>query len=314
MADKHKPVVVQSREKVERNRSALDRWIDSAAWLDRPADVVQPAILKFYEALGGPGQGLKSLLHGTKPLGHPLHPALTAVPLGGFTVMFLADWLAIFFRAFPPLIGTFALIIGILGMVASAATGYTDYTGTSGRARRYATIHGLVMTIVLLVMIASLLLRYQTVGGLVFAGILVSSLAYLMVLFGAFLGGHLSFGMGTGVNRNAFVAGVTDWTDVGSIADYREGKMVRAQAGDMPVLLVRLGDRLNVIAATCSHAGGPLDEGKLEGDIVICPWHSSRFCVADGTVKDGPATFDQPAFLVREEKGKVQVRLPAPLD
>ena len=58
MADKHKPVVVQSREKVERNRSALDRWIDSAAWLDRPADVVQPAILKFYEALGGPGQGV----------------------------------------------------------------------------------------------------------------------------------------------------------------------------------------------------------------------------------------------------------------
>jgi len=169
------------------------------------------------------------------------------------------------------------------------------------------------MTIVLLVMIGSLLLRYQPGGGLVFAGILVSSLAYFVVLFGAFLGGHLSFGMGTGVNRNAFIAGVTDWTDVGLIADCREGKMVRAQAGDMPVLLVRLGDRLNVIAATCSHAGGPLDEGKLEGDIVICPWHSSRFCVADGTVKDGPATFDQPAFLVREENGKVQVRLPAPL-
>lgn len=310
MNDKHKQVVAQSREGIGRNRSALDRWIDSAAWLDRPAKVVQDAILKFYKALGGPGQGVKSLLHGTKPLGHPLHPALTAVPIGGFTVMFLADWLAVFFRAFPPLIGTFALIIGILGMVGSAATGYTDYTGTSGRARRYASIHGLIMTIVLLVMIASLLLR---VSGLVFAGVLVSSLAFFVVLFGAFLGGHLSFGMGTMVNRSAFVEGVTDWTDVGSMADFSEGKLVRAQTGDMPVLLVRLGDRLNAIAATCSHAGGPLDEGKLEGDIVTCPWHSSRFCVADGAVKDGPATFDQPALLVREENGKVQVRLPAPL-
>jgi nitrite reductase/ring-hydroxylating ferredoxin subunit/uncharacterized membrane protein len=313
MADKHKRVV-QSRENIERNRSALDRWIDSAAWLDGPAEVVQGAILKFYKALGGPGQGLKSLLHGTKPLGHPLHPALIAVPLGGFTVMFLADWLAIFFRALPSVVGTFALIIGILGMVASAATGYTDYTGTSGRARRYASTHGLIMTILLLVMIGSLLLRYQPGGGLVFAGVLVSSLAYFVALFGAFLGGHLSFGMGTMVNRSAFVEGVTNWTDVGSMADFPEGKLVRAQAGDMPVLLVRLGDRLNAIAATCSHAGGPLDEGKLEGDIVSCPWHSSRFCVADGAVKDGPATFDQPAFLIREENGKVQVRLPAPLD
>jgi nitrite reductase/ring-hydroxylating ferredoxin subunit/uncharacterized membrane protein len=312
MAGKPKRIVVQSLENIERNRSALDRWIGSAAWLDGPAEVMQGAILNFYTALGGPGQRLKSLLHGTKPLGHPLHPALTAIPLGAFTMMFLADWLAIFFRALPPSAGAFALIIGILGMVVSAATGYTDYTGTSGNERRYASTHGLTMTIVLLVMLASLLLRYESVG-LVFAGVLVSSLAYFVVLFGAFLGGHLSFGMGTGVNRNAFVAGVTDWTDVGSIADYREGKMVRAQAGDMPVLLVRLGDRLNVIAATCSHAGGPLDEGKLEGDIVICPWHSSRFCVADGTVKGGPATFDQPAFLVREENGKVQVRLPAPL-
>jgi nitrite reductase/ring-hydroxylating ferredoxin subunit/uncharacterized membrane protein len=313
MTDKHKPVAVQSREDIERNRSALDRWIGSAAWLDHPAKVVQSAILKFYTALGGPGQGLKSLLHGTKPLGHPLHPALTAVPLGAFTVMFLADWLAIFFRALPPVVGTFALIIGILGMVASAATGYTDYTGTSGRQIRYASIHGLIMTIVLLVMIASLVLRYEEGDGLSFAGVVVSSLAYFGILFGAFLGGHLSFGLGTMVNRSAFVEGVTEWTDVGLMVDFPEGKLVRAQAGDMPVLLVRLGDRLNAIAATCSHAGGPLDEGKLDGDIVTCPWHSSRFCIVDGAVKDGPATFDQPAFLVRDENGKVQVRLPAPL-
>ena len=313
MTDKHKRVVAQSRESIERNRPALDRWIDSADWLDRPAKVLQSAILTFYKALGGPGRELKSLLHGTKPLGHPLHPALTAVPLGAFTVMFLADWLAVFFRTVPTLVGTFALIIGILGMVGSAATGYTDYTGTSAMARRYASIHGLIMTIVLLVMIASLLLRYQAGSGLVFAGVLVSSLAYLVVLFGAFLGGHLSFGMGTMVNRSAFIEGVTDWTDIGFVAHFPEGKLVRTQAGDMPVLLVRLGDRLNAIAATCSHAGGPLDEGKLEGDIVTCPWHSSRFCVADGAVKEGPATFDQPALLVREENGKVQVRLPVPL-
>ena len=56
-----------------------------------------------------------------------------------------------------------------------------------------------------------------------------------------------------------------------------------------------------------------LAEGKLDGEVVTCPWHASRFRFEDGRVVEGPATFDQPAYLVREEGDKVQVRLPAPL-
>jgi nitrite reductase/ring-hydroxylating ferredoxin subunit/uncharacterized membrane protein len=297
----------------EPNPSAFDRWIDGAGWLDRPAEVVQGWVLKLYELLGAPGALLKSLMHGTKPVGHPLHPALISVPLGAFAVMVVADWLAVFTRAIPSEIGPFALIIGILGMVAAAVTGYTDYTGTFGKERRYATVHGVTMTTLFVVMIVSLILRYAHSATLFFDGVLLSTAGYLAMLWAAYLGGHLSFGFGTMVNRNAFAEGVTEWTDVGTPKKFAEGKLVRAQAGDMPVLLVRLGGRLNAIAATCSHAGGPLEEGTLEGDIVTCPWHGSRFCVTDGRVKGGPATFNQPAFLVREAEGKVQVKLPAPL-
>jgi nitrite reductase/ring-hydroxylating ferredoxin subunit len=227
--------------------------------------------------------------------------------------MFLADWLALFTRAIPSQIGSFCLIIGILGMLAAAAAGYTDYTGTFGKERRYAVVHGVTMTILLLAMIVSLLLRYQPSGRAYFVGVLLSSLAYLGLVWAAYLGGHLTFAFGTMVNRNAFAEGTTDWVSVGNVADFAEGKPVRVMAGEMPVMVVRLGGRLNAIAATCSHAGGPLDEGTLEGDIVTCPWHGSRFCVADGRVVGGPATFDEPAFLVREEGDKIEVRLPAPL-
>jgi nitrite reductase/ring-hydroxylating ferredoxin subunit/uncharacterized membrane protein len=298
---------------VEQNNSGFDRWIEKQGWLDPPAEVVQGWVLKLYEAMGGPGAILKSMMHGTKPVGHPLHPALIAVPLGAFTVMLLADWLAIFTRAIPSEVGPFSLIVGILGMLAAAVTGYTDYTGTAGKERRYATVHGATMTLLLVAMIVSLALRYGHSATLFFTGVLVSTAAYLVMLWGAYLGGHLSFGFGTMVNRNAFVEGVTEWTEVGTVKKFVEGRLVRVQAGDMPVLLVRLGGRLNAIAATCSHAGGPLEEGTLEGDIVTCPWHGSRFCVSDGRVENGPATFDEPAFLVREHGGKVEVRLPAPL-
>lgn len=292
-------------------RVGLDGFIDRASWLDGPGEMVAGIVLGLYGALGGPGRALKSLMHGTRPLGHPLHAALSDVPLGAFTVMFLADWVAIFTRAVPLQVGSFALIIGVVGMLAAMAAGYTDYTGTAGKERRYATVHSLTMQTVLVAMIASLILRYQPVPYMV--GVLISTLAFFLVLFGAFLGGHLTFAFGTMVNHNAFSSGVNDWTSVGAAQDYSEGKLVRVMAGDMPVMLVRRSRRLSAIGAVCSHAGGPLDEGELDGDVVICPWHQSRFCVTDGKVKDGPATFDQPAFLVREQGGRVEVKLPAPL-
>jgi len=70
---------------------------------------------------------------------------------------------------------------------------------------------------------------------------------------------------------------------------------------------------LHAIGAVCSHAGGPLQEGKLEGEVVTCPWHYSRFRFGDGKVVGGPATFDQPPLLVRERGGAVEVKLAHPL-
>jgi nitrite reductase/ring-hydroxylating ferredoxin subunit len=55
--------------------------------------------------------------------------------------------------------------------------------------------------------------------------------------------------------------------------------------------------------------GGPLNEGKIEGDTVQCPWHGSRFCMRDGAVLDGPATASQPVLRTKVEGGQVFVSL-----
>ena len=130
----------------------------------------------------------------------------------------------------------------------------------------------------------------------------------LISLFGAFVGGHLTFKLGTMVNRHAFTEFPEEWFEAGDPKDFGEGELKLAHAGSIPVLVVRRNGTLNAIAATCSHAGGPLQEGRLDGDIVTCPWHGSRFCVRDGAVKGGPATFAQPVFLVHEDAGRVRLR------
>jgi nitrite reductase/ring-hydroxylating ferredoxin subunit len=87
-----------------------------------------------------------------------------------------------------------------------------------------------------------------------------------------------------------------------------EGQPKRVEASGTPVLLVKKYGRICALAETCSHAGGPLSEGKIERDTVVCPWHGSRFCLRDGSVIDGPATMPQPVLDVQVRDGQVLVR------
>jgi nitrite reductase/ring-hydroxylating ferredoxin subunit len=77
---------------------------------------------------------------------------------------------------------------------------------------------------------------------------------------------------------------------------------------ETPLLLVKRGARISCLAETCAHLGGPLAEGKLEGDTVVCPWHASRFSLRSGCVVDGPSAFPQPCLQTRTRNGKIEVR------
>src|SRR4029077_13441377 len=116
--------------------------------------------------------------------------------------------------------------------------------------------------------------------------------------------------IGTMVNRNAFIEGPQErYVRIGRPQDFAEGKMKRVEAEGMPVLILRHRGRLHAISNTCAHAGGPLDEGELNGTTVTRPWHASQFDISHGRVKQGPATFDQPTLRVRENADTVEAKL-----
>ena len=85
-------------------------------------------------------------------------------------------------------------------------------------------------------------------------------------------------------------------------------KPVQADAGGVPIVLVRRDRQVIALADRCTHRGGPVHDGTLEKGMITCPWHGSRFCIEDGSVVEGPATRPAPVFETRVTGGRVEVR------
>lgn len=248
---------------------------------------------------------VKNALSGTW-VGHQLHPMLTDLPIGAWVMAAALDWTAprSGAKAARRLVG-----LGILAAVPAAATGASDWSETYAAEQRVGVVHAFANTAGLLVQSASWVARRR---GRRLTGMALSTAGLGITLGAAYLGGHLSFIRGVGVNHTAFDGAVSDWTDVAGVAELVTDKPLRVTPGGVPVVLVQHDGEISALSATCVHAGGPLDEGEIVGNCLRCPWHASRFELASGKVVRGPASSDQPAWEVRVDGERLLVRSSAP--
>jgi nitrite reductase/ring-hydroxylating ferredoxin subunit len=139
-------------------------------------------------------------------------------------------------------------------------------------------------------------------------GIQLSALAVGIAGFSAWVGGHLSFARGVGVNQTAFEELPSDWTPVTVDGELGDGTPVGARADGLAVVLVKRRDRVYALADRCSHRGCSLHDGVLnDDDTLTCPCHGSTFRL-DGSIVRGPATSPQPSFEVRSDGGRLEIR------
>ncbi|OKL40443.1 Rieske 2Fe-2S domain-containing protein [Pontibacter flavimaris] len=281
--------------------------IEAQEWLQKAGDKVHPAVINAFKAGGEAGLQVKDALHGTW-LGHPLHPALTDVPVGAWTTAAVLDSMELMGKKKYKAGADAAVAVGLVGAMGAAVTGLTDWSGTTKERRKVGLMHGMLNVGAAALYATSLVLRRKkkTRG----SAIGLSMLGYGIVSFSAYLGGHLSYGMQVGVDHTATADTYpTDFVPVLADKELEEGKMRCLKAGDVNVLLARQNGKLFALAHTCSHLGGPLSEGKLlEDGSVQCPWHGSIFSLEDGSVVHGPATEPQPNFDVRVTNGQIEVR------
>jgi nitrite reductase/ring-hydroxylating ferredoxin subunit len=284
----------------------LERWARPWARLWNGTAGVLDAI---YRVLGRPGKLLQDFLNGSW-LGHSLHPVVVDVVVGGATAGVLLEvlsWLGV-----ADLRVAILWVLGLtwLAGLSAMVTGLTDFKDTAtGDERHVVGLHGLI-NIVATVLFIGAFLSLLGDADLVAGWLIV--VGYVVLSVGAFIGGHVVFKYGYMVNHNAFSSGkrAKEFTVVLPVADLPEATPTKVMLGTTGLVVVRRGDLAWALKETCSHAGGPLAQGTLEGYTIVCPWHASAFRLSDGAVRHGPAATRQIAYRARISGDQVEVQGP----
>jgi nitrite reductase/ring-hydroxylating ferredoxin subunit/uncharacterized membrane protein len=276
------------------------RTIPDAIQRLKQLDAVSAPVSKAVSDVLPPGR-VKDLLSGTW-LGHPVHPVLTDVVLGAWTSAFVLDAVGgeRTEQAADTLVG-----LGVLAAGPTAMTGLADWVDTWGPTRRVGTVHALGNVAAASVYTMSWIARKRGARGL---GVALGLLGMGIASGTAYLGGHLVYGKGVGVDAAVFEHGPRKWTAVADEGDLPADGGIVVKAGDTQIALFRQDGWICGIAERCSHRGGPLHNGEVRDGRVTCPWHASEFDVCSGAVVRGPATAPQPAFETRVKDGKIEVR------
>jgi nitrite reductase/ring-hydroxylating ferredoxin subunit/uncharacterized membrane protein len=282
--------------------STLAGKLEHAKALDPVADALNAAVDTVL-----PKGPVKDALHG-RWLGHALHPMLIALPIGLWSGSLLLD-LTRDEKAAKRLVGA-----GLLSVAPTAAAGLADWSalGSAKRPKRVGLVHATANTVTAGLFAASWFARRR---GDHARGRTLSVAGATGLAVGGYLGGHLSYSQGVGVNRNADEQKKPrEWTDAAAVDDVAEGQLHRVEVAGQQIVLGRTRGQVHAMGAVCSHYGGPLEQGELTAGgsgepCLVCPWHGSAFRLQDGSVARGPATSPQTSYDVRTVGSRLEVRV-----
>lgn len=101
---------------------------------------------------------------------------------------------------------------------------------------------------------------------------------------------------------------MSEWVTVARADALAPGEWRVVDVDDTQIAIFNLDGRLYAIENVCTHDGGQLTGGAVEGDQIVCPRHGARFCIRTGAALSAPAYEPTDTFPVRVENGEIQVR------
>jgi len=101
---------------------------------------------------------------------------------------------------------------------------------------------------------------------------------------------------------------MSDWVTVANAGELAPGSHRVVDVDGAAVVVFNLGGEYHAIEDVCTHDGGQLTGGTVEGEEIVCPRHGARFCIRTGKALTAPAYEPVAKFPVRVENGMIQVR------
>ena len=100
-----------------------------------------------------------------------------------------------------------------------------------------------------------------------------------------------------------------EYVQVAKTSEVAAGTATCVEVRGTPIALFNIEGHFYAIGNTCTHRGGPLAEGFMEGDEVTCPWHGARYKIPTGEVLGPPAPTGVPKYNVREQGDDVEIEI-----
>ena len=101
---------------------------------------------------------------------------------------------------------------------------------------------------------------------------------------------------------------MSDWITVARVDELVPGTRRLVDVDGAQIVVFNLDGKYYAIEDVCTHDGGQLTGGEVEGDQIVCPRHGARFCIRTGAALTAPAYEPTATFPVRIENGEIQVR------
>jgi multimeric flavodoxin WrbA/nitrite reductase/ring-hydroxylating ferredoxin subunit len=103
--------------------------------------------------------------------------------------------------------------------------------------------------------------------------------------------------------------GKKEWHDLGPVEILKSKPLQEIKIGNIPIAISYLNGKFGAISGVCNHVGGPLGQGKIDGEYIVCPWHNWKFHFSKGTGEPGFEEDQVPQYELKEKNGHLFLNL-----
>jgi 3-phenylpropionate/trans-cinnamate dioxygenase ferredoxin component len=111
-------------------------------------------------------------------------------------------------------------------------------------------------------------------------------------------------------NYTQFDHSKLEFVEIGPLIQLPPGERLFAEVGGRSIVIFNIAGKLFAIGDVCSHDNGPVGDGDIDGDEIICPRHGARFDFSSGKATSLPAIIDIPAYPLRIINDMIELGLP----